>query len=289
MPASHDEATLNADPHGVESWVQRPDGTRIRVVTSGSGRTVVLAHGYGVSMVEWNVVASALGAAGYRVVVFDQRGHGQSTIGADGIGSTPMAGDYLAVMEAVDARDAILAGHSMGGFLAIKALLDVPGVAARVTGLILFATFSGSVTRGSLQNRLQIPLIRSGLLEWLVSFDGIGRLFGRSIYGDAPSAAAIQAFLTSFRAQKHQALLPILSAFGEEDRAERLGEIKIPTVVICGRKDKTTPPWQSERLASSIPGAKMVWVEGAGHMVNWEAPDALVEAVKGLGSPTASP
>ncbi len=175
------------------------------------------------------------------------------------------------------------------GVLAIKALLDVPGVAARVAGLILFATFSGSVTKGSLQNRLQIPLIRSGLLEWLVSFDANGRVFGRSIYGDTPSSAAIHAFLKSFRAQKHQALLPILSAFGQEDRAERLGEITIPTVVICGRKDKTTPPWQSGRLAASIPGAKMVWVEGAGHLVNWEAPDSLVQSVKGLAPLSASP
>jgi len=117
-----------------------------------------------------------------------------------------------------------------------------------------------------------------------------GKGGGPLVPGDsAESGPFLLRWRQSFRAQKHQALLPILSAFGQEDRAERLGEITIPTVVICGRKDKTTPPWQSERLAASIPGAKMVWVEGAGHLVNWEAPDSLVQSVKGLAPLSASP
>ncbi|MFM8240723.1 MAG: alpha/beta fold hydrolase [Actinomycetota bacterium] len=52
--------------------------------------------------------------------------------------------------------------------------------------------------------------------------------------------------------------------------------------MLCGNKDATTPPWQSERLAEGIPGAQAWWVPRAGHMLNWEAPDAIVEAISEL-------
>lgn len=282
MPDRYPYEVLSREPQGTTTFVERPDGTRLRVIVAGDGPTVVLAHGFAISLVEWNVVWYLLLARGHRVVTFDQRGHGQSTIGTDGIGSVPMAGDYLAVLEHVGVTDAILVGHSMGGFLAIAAMLDVPGFAERVSGLVLFATFSGDVTRDAPQNKVQIPLLRSGLLQRAISNDTIGTLFGASLCGDAPSPAAVRVFLETFKEQDHAALLPILVAFAQEDRAERLGEIVVPTIVVCGRQDHTTPPWQSERLASSIPGARMVWVEGAGHMVNWEAPDALIDAIDEL-------
>jgi pimeloyl-ACP methyl ester carboxylesterase len=70
-----------------------------------------------------------------------------------------MAGDYAAIAEPHDIHDALLVGHSMGGFLAMIALLEQPEFAARLNGLVLFATFGGSVLHGAPQNRLQIPLL----------------------------------------------------------------------------------------------------------------------------------
>ena len=115
---------LSTEPRGETLTVDRPDGTRIRMITAGEGPAVVLAHGIYMSVIEWSVLWDMLLARGYRVVAFDQRGHGESTIGADGISTLSMAGDYLAVLEAVDARDAVLLAHSMGGFLAIAAVLE---------------------------------------------------------------------------------------------------------------------------------------------------------------------
>lgn len=270
---------LSAEPRGQTTVVERPDGTRIRVVTAGEGPTVVLAHGIYMSVVEWSIVWDMLLARGYRVVAFDQRGHGESTIGADGISTESMASDYLAVLEAVDARDAVLLAHSMGGFLAIAAVLDVPGVAERLRGLILMSTFPGDVLRGAPQNKAQIPLIRSGALQRLIDNDTIATIFGAGLCGDDPSPAMVQAFLDAFRAADHRPLLPILEALGAEDRGDRLDEIDIPTIVLCGSKDATTPPWQSERLAAGIPGAQAWWVPRAGHMLNWEAPNAIIEAI----------
>ena len=276
---------LSAEPRGETLTVERPDGTRIRAVVAGEGPTVVLAHGIYMSVIEWSVLWDMLLARGYRVVAFDQRGHGESTIGSDGISTMSMAGDYLAVLEAVDARDAVLLAHSMGGFLAIAAVLDVPGVAERLRGLILMSTFPGDVLRGAPQNKAQIPLITSGILPALAANDTVGTIFGAGLCGDDVSPAMVQVFLETFRAADHKPLLPILEAFGAEDRGDRLGEITVPTVVLCGSRDQTTPPWQSERLAAGIPGAQAWWVPRAGHMLNWEATDAIVEAIGELSKP----
>jgi len=276
---------LSREPVGETSFVERPDGTRIRVVSAGTGPTVVFAHGIYMTVVEWNVVWDMLLERGYRVVAFDQRGHGQSTIGSDGINTQAMAGDYLAVLEHVDAQEAVLLAHSMGGFLAIAAVLDVPGVVERLRGLILMSTFSGDVLRGAPQNKAQIPLIKYGIMQKIAANDTVGTLFGANLCGDDPSPAMVRVFLDTFRAADHRSLLPILEAFTVEDRGDRLGEIAVPTIVLCGDKDSTTPPWQSERLAESIPGAQGWWVPKAGHMLNWEAPDAIVEAISELSRP----
>lgn len=281
-PDRHPRHVLEREPEGETVWIDRPDGTRIRAIVAGEGRTVVLAHGYGFSLVGWNIVAERLVELGYRVVSFDQRGHELSTVGSDGIGTAQMAGDYLAVLEHFDVTDGILVGHSMGGFLAIAAVLDVPGVAARLSGLVLFATFAGAVLDGAPQNRVQIPLIEHGILQRLISSDTVGMLFGASVSGADPSPAEIRVFLDTFRRQDHRRLVPILRAFTEEDRYPRLGSITIPTIVVAGRKDRTTPPLHSERLAAGIPGARAIWSERGGHLLNWEAPELLVMAVRDL-------
>jgi non-heme chloroperoxidase len=281
-PDRYPPSVLSREPAGETVWLDRPDGTRIRAVVAGSGRTVVLAHGYAMTLQEWNIVAERLLELGYRTICFDQRGHGQSTIGSDGIGTTQMAGDYLAVLEHFDARDAILVGHSMGGFLAIAAILDVAGVAERLSGLVLFATFAGGVLEGAPQNRIQIPLIKAGVIQRLAKTRTGGRMLGLSLTGADPSPAEIDTFLTIFNRQDQRALVPILEAFVEEDRYRRLDAIRIPTIVVSGRRDRTTPPHHSERLAAGIPGAEAIWSERGGHLLNWEAPELLVMAIREL-------
>src|SRR5262245_56967318 len=92
---------LSREPEGEEVMIERPDGTLIRAITVGSGSPIVFAHGYGASVQEWNVIWSLL-RNDYRLIAYDQRGHGRSTIGADGIGSAPMAADLGAVLEHFD-------------------------------------------------------------------------------------------------------------------------------------------------------------------------------------------
>lgn len=288
-PDRYPPAMLRREPRGEQGVLVRPDGTRIRTVVAGSGTPVVLVHGYGASVTEWNIVWERLLANRHRVIAFDQRGHERSTVGRDGVGSASMAGDCLAVLRHFEVRDGVLVGHSMGGFLALRLLLDNPAVARRLRGLVLFASFAGAIFEGSPQNRLQIPLLRAGILQRIAATRTGGTLFGASLSGHDPSPAEIDAFLEVFLRQDHRPITPILKAFGAEDRYPRLGEITVPTVVISGGADRTAPPSHSDRLAAGIPFARQVRVDRKGHLLSWEAPDALVDAIRSFAATAGSP
>ncbi len=273
---------LLGEPEGDETLITRPDGTVLRAMDAGQGPPVVLVHGYTVTLAEWNVVWDMLLARGFRVIAFDQRGHGRSTLGADGIGSESMADDLAAVLRHFDVRDGVLVGHSMGGFVSIRAMIDHPDLAQRLRGLVLFATWAGRVLDGAPQNRLQIPLLEHGLLQQFLRSETFAVLFGAAQCGSRPSSAMISAFLEIFQQHldAHGPLIPIVRAFVREDRYPRLGEIAVPTVVMVGSADRTTPPTHSRRLAAGIPGARLVTLPDAGHMLNWEAPDELVSVIE---------
>lgn len=283
MPDRYPLDVLSKEPEGTEVFIDRPDGTRLRAVHRGDGPTVVLAHGYGVSLAEWNVIWDLLAGAGARVIAFDQRGHGKSTVGSDGIGTAPMSADYKAVLEHFDVRDGVLVGHSMGTFLSVAFLLNhAESARERLRGVVLVSPTAGDIARGAPQSRIQIPLIRSGLMNRLVRSETYGCLFGLSLMGDDPSPAAIEAFNRVFLEQDHERLVPILRALTTENQYPRLAEIQMPCVVLCGDKDKTTPPWHSRLLGEGIAGARNVWVPGKGHLLNWEAPEQVALAIRSL-------
>ena len=99
-------------------------------LVAGQGPPVVFVHGYTAGIAEWNFVWNKLVAKGFRVIAFDQRGHGGSTLGSDGIGSETMADDVAAILRHFDIRDGVLVGHSMGGFVTIRAMIEQPDLAS---------------------------------------------------------------------------------------------------------------------------------------------------------------
>ena len=264
--------------------VTMPDGTQIRTIISGTGKTtVLLAHGYGFNHLEWNIIVERLNQLGYRTIVFDQRGHGQSTIGQEGISSSAMASDYKNLVEHFDLKEAILVGHSMGGFLSMKFLLDYPELQPqRIKACVLMATFAGDVGRNNFQNRLQIPLIKSGLLVRMIQWKPIGVQFGKSLTGKNPDPEIIRSILEIFPQQDHLKLTPSLQALTDENYYGRLHEISIPCTVVIGDQDATTPPFHSDDLVKKIPNSTRIDLKGKGHCLNVEAPEEIVQAIQGL-------
>ena len=267
----------------VERVITTDDGTQLSTVSMGSGTPVVLAHGFALDMHGWNVIAEDLVRRGFRVIAFDQRGHGRSDIGSQGVGSRQMVDDYLAVLRAYDVTGGILVGHSMGGFLAIRALVEQPTAMARhLRGCVLMATFAGDVNRKNIQNRIQIPMIQSGLMGRMIRNDATAAFFAKSVMGDEKFPEMMEAFIEIFRKTDLQPLVPILTSFLKEDRYSQLGNITLPCRIVVGEKDKTTPPFHTDWLHKGIKGSTLRRIPRRGHMLNWEAPEILVEEIVAL-------
>lgn len=279
-PISYD--VLRRDMDGDEVWVDRPDGTRLRCVVVGEGPAVVLSHGYGAALIEWNVVAPMLVARGHRVIAFDWRGHGGSTIGGDGMTPEAIAGDHTAILTTLDVRDAVFVGHSTGGYLIIAALLQEAELRDRIAGLVLAASLAGDAAAHAPQTRLQVPMITSGVMEKVARSPVMGPLFAATIWGPDPSPAACRVFLDLFTSRDHQPLVPLLERLAYTGFYDRLGEIAVPTVIVCGEEDSTTPRWHAEEMGRLIPNSRNVWVPDAGHMLNWQAPQVIVDCVSSL-------
>src|SRR2546425_6311183 len=121
------------------------DGTRIRYIDAGRGPSVVFLHGLGASMYAWRKTLSAVRAAGYRVVAFDNRGFGFSDKPPHGYDNAAYARLLAAFMDSLHVADAVLVGHSMGGAIAAEAAIAWPD---RVRGLVLIGS-SGLGGRGA--------------------------------------------------------------------------------------------------------------------------------------------
>ncbi|MFK7925910.1 MAG: alpha/beta fold hydrolase [Bacteroidia bacterium] len=275
---------LSKNPEGTSRTITTKDNCRIYTLSAGEGPvSVLLAHGYGFALKEWNIIMPQLVNKGYQVVAFDQRGHGQSTIGEDGVTSLTMAKDYAAVIEAYELQSCIIVGHSMGGFLTMRFLLAFPELQNTVVkAAVLMATFAGDVYRKNFQNRIQIPLIKSGILQRLIKIKAIGNAFGKTLVGSNPDPELIRMIPEIFNQQDHKPLIPILAAFGDENYYDQLDQIKIPCKIIVGDKDKTTPPFHTDDLARFIPNNTRIDVPNKGHCLNAESPEVIIEAVEAL-------
>lgn len=172
-----------------------------------------------------------------------------------------------------------LAGHSMGGRVALEVLARAP---SRVTRLALLDTGFEKLADGEAgereragRYRLRDIGRREGMLalgkEWSRGMVHPARL-GDALLMDAIHQMIGRARLAQFEAQT-EALL------NRPDRTALLGEIRVPTLVLCGREDGWSPVVRHEQMARLIPGAQLVVVPDSGHMVTMERPAAVNRAL----------
>ncbi|MBI2176931.1 MAG: alpha/beta hydrolase [Candidatus Tectomicrobia bacterium] len=224
---------------------------------------VVFVHGAGGTRRVWARLGDDLSRRARRVVALDLPGHGRS----EGPGCARIeeyAGWVLRFLEACGARRPVLAGHSMGGGVALACALAAPGA---LGGLILLGTGARLRVRGAILQGIRTDFERT--VDAIVDC------------AFAPGAPPVMA------EESRRELLACPPAVAEGDlRAcdafdvlDRLGEIALPTLVLCGESDALTPPNYSRFLAERIPGARLALVEGAGHMLMIERPAPVGESI----------
>ncbi len=276
-PIGPDELEL---PDGKPLTVTTDDGAELVGTVSGDGPLVVLSHCWTGSRTMWAPVAHRLLAQGHQVVLYDQRGHGDSTVGDDGFSIPRLGADLRAVLEAVDARDAVLAGHSMGGMTIQSLAAHHPEVVdERVRAIVLAATAASGLGRGRGRGDLAGQrIIGAAALERAMR-GRAGHALVRGTIGRDVRKAHLVVTRDLFVACPPAARSGLLAAMQTMDLRDGIAAIGVPTTVVVGTHDRLTPPARAADLVDAIPEAELVTLPGAGHQLPLEAPDDLADLI----------
>jgi pimeloyl-ACP methyl ester carboxylesterase len=283
------------------------DGVRLHVEVSGPDDapvTIVFCHGYTLSMQTWHYQQRDL-AAEARLVLWDQRSHGRSgRSDPSHISIDQLGRDLAAVLTATapGAGPVVLVGHSMGGMTIMALAEQQPELfGSKVAGVCLISTAAHlpdatgwlpgplrpvgrwaapAVLRGSASGR------RAELTEWIRGAAGdLAFLSTRFIaFGDPNVSPAVIDFLERvIRATPIDVVADFYLALVEHDKRGALATIgKVPTVVLAGEQDRLIPAKQTAALAAAIPGAFLVTVPDAGHVLQLEWPEVVTEEISDL-------
>ncbi|MGW6730170.1 alpha/beta fold hydrolase [Nocardia sp. NPDC055029] len=262
---------------GVEETVVRPDGTRLRVVEAGVGPDVLLVHGFGVSADSWSTVQPALVASGRRVVAYDQRAHGSSACGLEGVGSEQLRADLFAVADRYDITDGVLVCHSMGNFVALGLLAD-NAFRSRFRRAVLVSPETGNMTKGAPLAAIQGPMMQLGITQFLVRIPSVGRKLAAAAVGWAASADVVEATRLTL-AEVPRAVGPCVTMMAKESVEDDLPNVDLPLHVLTGTDDKATPAWHAELIVARAKNTRIDYIADTGHMLNWEAPEVIVRSV----------
>lgn len=268
---------IDASVQGKPLSITTDDGAILSaVLEGGDGPLVVLSHCWTGSRFIWAAVTERLVESGYRVLSYDQRGHGASTVGAKGMSIHRIGADLAFVLQTLDAKGALVAGHSLGG-MAIQAMaIHHPDcIHQHVREVFLVATAAYGVGMNRLR-KLVTPVIGSPLLERVMR-GRLGLLFVRGSLGSQARQADIVNTRDHFISCQPHVRSGILDAMQRMD-LRHLKTIDVPVTVVHGTRDLLTPPSRGRELAKRLK-ADLVWIEGAGHMLPLEAPDRIAQQI----------
>jgi 3-oxoadipate enol-lactonase len=242
--------------------VRRPDGCHLYYEVHGSqpGTPLVLLEGLGGDIGGWRRNIPRLAGA-LRVVAYDFRGNGRSDPLSIPVTMATFVDDTLALLDYLGIERAHLYGQSFGGMVAQELTLTA---ADRVRSLILASTHPGH--RHAVPVRARVPKGK----PWEA-------LYSERFLRDHPDQVAED--LRVGTPQSPSAVRHQWEAMQAFDSFDRLPGVRVPTLVLHGTEDRTIHPDNGRILADRIPGARLVLLEGAGHVYHAEQPEAADRVV----------
>lgn len=264
------------------------DGVRLHYVERGQGQPLVLLHGNGSMMQDFDISGLVeLASADYRVIVFDRPGYGYSSRPRGIRIWNPKAQAQLLrkALQRLQVERPVVVGHSWGTLVALALALEYP---AHVRSLVLlsgyyFPTFRPDV---ALFAPPAIPLI-GDVMRYTIS-PLLGRLIWpgllRTIFGPPPTPPRFKGQFpvwmalrpSQLRASAAESALMIPWAI---KLRRRYHEIKMPVVIMAGSKDRFVSAKHSARLHAAVPQSDFRLAPGMGHMVHHEAPREVRQAI----------
>ena len=246
----------------------------------GSGKPVVLIHGYPLSGASWEKQTAALLAAGHRVVTYDRRGFGKSSQPATGYNYDTFAEDLRKVVTQLELKDFALAGFSMGGGEVARYLgkYGSKGVSkavfiSSVPPFLLKTPDNPEGVDGTVFDGIQKAIVADRyafFTEFFKNFYNTDLLLGKRV-----SEQAVQASWNTAAGASSTASLACVPTWYEDFR-EDLKRIDIPTLVIHGDADRIVPIAASGlRTAKLVKGARLSVVKDGPHCITWTHADEV--------------
>ena len=259
----------------MDTRIASVNGTELAYVRLGKGTPLLLVHGFPLEGSCWSAVAPLL-AEHFDVIVPDLRGFGRSTTKAGEFTMADLAGDLAALLDHLGIDRAALAGHSMGGYVALAFAREFP---QRLAGLALVSSQAAA--------------------------DSPERQAGRHATADAVAAQGVAVLAETMPAkltavpelqdclrevilrQRPAGVIAALRAMaGREDGTDLLASLTCPLVLVHGDADALIPADRAHQALAAQPAARLTLLPGIGHMPANEAPEAVAAALASLPAAT---
>jgi 3-oxoadipate enol-lactonase len=257
------ELTITSGGAQIYARIDGPD--------DASAPTVVFANSLGTDHTLWDPILPHL-PPGLRLVRYDKRGHGRSSVPEPPYSMGALISEAEAVCDAVMARNAVFVGLSVGGLiaqgLAVKRL-DI------VRGLVLSNT-AAKIGHQKLWDE-RIALVLSGGVEPLAD-DILKRWFGKDFLA-SPALAPWRALLVSTPAKGYAG---VCAAIAGSDFFTPTASLRLPTLGIAGTDDAATPPDLVRETVALIPGSRFELIRRAGHLPCVEVPETYAGLLTGF-------
>ncbi|HEY7457650.1 MAG TPA: 3-oxoadipate enol-lactonase [Xanthobacteraceae bacterium] len=248
------------------------NGMAINVEIEGrsDAPSLMFSNSLGTNLHMWDDQAKAL-SKHFRVIRYDQRGHGKSAAPEGPYSIERLGRDVLAILNALEIKQTHFCGLSMGGMTGMWLARHAPD---RFDKLVLSNTAPKSQTPDSWNTRIRTVLTKGiGAVADAV----LGIWFTKEFRERAPQTIArMREMMVSNNSKGY---CGCCSAIRDMDQRWFVSEIKLPTLIIAGKQDNATPLSASEFLASRIAGARLVSLD-AGHISNVEQKDAYTAALE---------
>ena len=253
------------------------DGVRIAYEVLGTGEPLLFIHGLGYDRRGWGPLPALL-ADDFQVLLFDNRGVGESDVPEGPYAVSQMAADAVAVLDAAGVERAHVLGVSLGGYIAQEIALTYP---ERVRRLVLASTAPGGPRSH--------PMPQAGL-EAFGRFPTMEREAGLRLMVESSLGAhgvrerpELVEEIVAYRLER----APTLAGWQAQayagatfDAYDRVPGIATPTLVLHGGTDTVVDPRNAELLRELIPGARVELVPDRGHLVVWEEAELLAPIVR---------
>lgn len=252
----------------------RCDDIDVAWFEAGRGDPLVLVHGLADDHRAWRRSLPDL-MLWHRVLLYDLRGHGQTSLGKPDGSLHQLAEDLVALLDAIELERVHIAGFSLGGTVAMRVAVDHPD---RVNRLALVATSSRVNRSAAGWYRERVAMVRnedSWLRETLDRDTA-------EVYAQAPNELEEGLLIRRQSTEDPRGYgnaCAAMAALFEAPLDPELGQIKAPTLVVAADLDQHCPPRAAEIIHAGIPGSRIEVIKGAGHAIPVERPRELCTAL----------